>query len=438
MFWQITCTWYRNCLLISRGQGAFYMIDLNNIIQNLSAGADLPATIQEKDLADLLPDVHGDQTNLTEGIDPSSFVLLLANILSNIPVEQSANNDETSTDEASTIDDVSDVVTVRDDKDDELLSNSSSPHLIEQNSVIPMEHNVALTWIDSDNFQPPEQDNKSVSNKTELLSEVKNIPVQQNKLSDELLKTGGDVKNTSQNMNLKDTNTSEIELDESSFDDDLFIEQDVSEELNNDLYQKLKKLTIENAVVRPRDKVDEIENKPKADEMLLQNAQNTKAPSQQQGIPIQESRQNTEPPLIKTLDIPVDIRNSQWADKFSEQIVWLGHQGIKSAVIKIHPEDLGPLEISVKVVKDAASVNIISHNGHVRDIVDQALPRLREMMADQGLNLSEVHVGSGENSQGFTQQHNRRQDELLQNTEENIQLSPLTKKPPKGLIDFFA
>ncbi|WBV67690.1 flagellar hook-length control protein FliK [Legionella pneumophila] len=53
---------------------------------------------------------------------------------------------------------------------------------------------------------------------------------------------------------------------------------------------------------------------------------------------------------------------------------------------------MGPLEINVKVVKDNASVNISTHSVYVKEIVDQAIPRLREMMAQQGINLSEVHM----------------------------------------------
>ncbi len=46
------------------------------------------------------------------------------------------------------------------------------------------------------------------------------------------------------------------------------------------------------------------------------------------------------------------------------------------------------MEISVKMVKDSAVVTINSHSAQVRDSVDQAIPRLRDMMAEQGVNFS--------------------------------------------------
>lgn len=141
----------------------------------------------------------------------------------------------------------------------------------------------------------------------------------------------------------------------------------------------------------------------------------------------------------RVVEVPVNINHEQWADKFSEQIIWLGHHSVKSALIKIHPEDLGPVEISIKVVKDAASVNINTHNNYVKDIVDQALPRLREMMAEQGMNLSEVNVQSDANSRQYSQSKDESAAILNQESEQEIQgTTRLNRRPPKGLIDYFA
>jgi flagellar hook-length control protein FliK len=124
--------------------------------------------------------------------------------------------------------------------------------------------------------------------------------------------------------------------------------------------------------------------------------------------------------------------------------VWLGQNDIKSAVIKISPEELGPIEINVKVVKDNASVNIISHSAQVRDLVDQAIPRLRDMMAEQGLNLSDVQVNAEQRSNQFAQSGNSNNDQQHEATssasdaDDEIQLISSVKKGPKRLVDYFA
>lgn len=118
----------------------------------------------------------------------------------------------------------------------------------------------------------------------------------------------------------------------------------------------------------------------------------------------------------------------------------MGHQGVKSAVIKINPEDLGPLEISVKVVKESASVNVISPSSHVHEIVDQALPKLREMMAAQGLDLADVTYGTGTSadSRQSDQQNNGTNQTMTQDVDEGALVTSLKKRPSKGLIDYFA
>lgn len=141
----------------------------------------------------------------------------------------------------------------------------------------------------------------------------------------------------------------------------------------------------------------------------------------------------------QSLTIPMEIDKPEWSKQFSEHIIWLGQQEIKSAVIKIHPEDLGPLEINIKVVNDTATVNIITHNDHIRDIVDQSLPRLQAMMAEQGLNLSEVQIDSEANPRQFSQQNNKDQEQLTQPFEEEVGVTPLrSKERLKGLVDYFA
>ena len=141
----------------------------------------------------------------------------------------------------------------------------------------------------------------------------------------------------------------------------------------------------------------------------------------------------------KTLEIPTTLGSPQWADQFAEQVVWVGQSSSQSAVIKIHPEDLGPLEISVKVVDDLASVTITSHSSHVREMVDQAVPRLREMMAENGLSLVNTSIGSdGKSRQSQQQSGSSEQGGSGYVTDDKVLPSATPKKASKGLVDYFA
>ncbi|WP_019216723.1 flagellar hook-length control protein FliK [Legionella tunisiensis] len=116
-----------------------------------------------------------------------------------------------------------------------------------------------------------------------------------------------------------------------------------------------------------------------------------------------------------------------------------GPTKIKSATIKLNPPELGPLEVSIKVVKEAATVNITTHSVSVRDLIEQALPRLRDMMAEQGINLSQVNIESNSNHRQQSPQY----DEKIRfdhdiNDEQVLATTPLTGRIKKSLIDYFA
>ena len=94
-----------------------------------------------------------------------------------------------------------------------------------------------------------------------------------------------------------------------------------------------------------------------------------------------------------------------FAQGLGERLVMMADNGLQSARIKLYPEHLGPVDIRVQVDDDVAKVWFHAQHGQTREALEQALPRLREMFADQGLQLvrSEVadsgasfHDGTGQ------------------------------------------
>lgn len=140
----------------------------------------------------------------------------------------------------------------------------------------------------------------------------------------------------------------------------------------------------------------------------------------------------------KAIDLPQHLSNPEWSDDFNQQIIWLGQQKINNAVIKLNPQEFGPIEISIKMLNEETSISIMTHTTQVRDLVEQALPRLREMMTDQGLNLSQVTIESNENQrQSAKQQYEPLLNEAV-SVEEPVEETVSIVKTSKGIIDYFA
>lgn len=98
-----------------------------------------------------------------------------------------------------------------------------------------------------------------------------------------------------------------------------------------------------------------------------------------------------------------------WGNDFNQQITWLATQKHQIAELHLHPADLGPVEVILHISNDQStqvSAQFTSPHLAVREAIETALPRLREMMAENGITLGNTTVGAE-----TSQQHpNHQQD----------------------------
>lgn len=91
--------------------------------------------------------------------------------------------------------------------------------------------------------------------------------------------------------------------------------------------------------------------------------------------------------------VPVPVGKPGWSEAVVDKVMWFSAQQLSSAEIQLNPPELGPLQVRVSTHQDQTSVYFSSHHAAVRDALDQSLPRLREMMDNQGIQLLDVGVG---------------------------------------------
>ena len=86
------------------------------------------------------------------------------------------------------------------------------------------------------------------------------------------------------------------------------------------------------------------------------------------------------------------VGSSAWADELGTRLALMTERGHHSASLRLSPEHLGPLEVRIAVRDDQASVWFGAGNADTRAALEQALPRLRELFASQGLSLADAGV----------------------------------------------
>ncbi len=102
--------------------------------------------------------------------------------------------------------------------------------------------------------------------------------------------------------------------------------------------------------------------------------------------------QNTQPVRQTALALERPVGQPGWNQELGNRIIWMTGKSVDVAEIRLNPPHLGPLEVRINLNQDQASVAFTAQNSVVREAIEAAVPRLREMFSSQQLNLVNVDV----------------------------------------------
>ena len=82
----------------------------------------------------------------------------------------------------------------------------------------------------------------------------------------------------------------------------------------------------------------------------------------------------------------------QFSHELGERLLWLVREGLHEARLQLNPRDLGPIEVRLGISDGAGQVSFSAQHAGTAAAVQQSLPQLREMLAQQGLQLGQAEV----------------------------------------------
>ncbi len=91
-------------------------------------------------------------------------------------------------------------------------------------------------------------------------------------------------------------------------------------------------------------------------------------------------------------EVKTGVGKAGWNQSFNHQIMMMAGNGVQQAKIKLNPAHLGPVEVHIKLTKEMAVVNLSSVQTGTRDAIDGAIPRLKEMLNENGFSQVDVNV----------------------------------------------
>jgi flagellar hook-length control protein FliK len=141
------------------------------------------------------------------------------------------------------------------------------------------------------------------------------------------------------------------------------------------------------------------------------------------------------------------LGTAEWQQNVSQHITLFTRQGQQTAELKLHPENLGQVNITLKIDDNQAQIQMVSPHSHVRAALEAAIPTLRTQLADNGIQLSQSNVSSesfaGQQQSAFGQSSSQRSAEGRTNPSDNeetlsVPVSLQAQARGNGIVDTFA
>ncbi|EMQ3211363.1 flagellar hook length control protein FliK [Escherichia coli] len=134
----------------------------------------------------------------------------------------------------------------------------------------------------------------------------------------------------------------------------------------------------------------------------------TPSPVTADASPLITPHQTQPLPTVAAPVLSASLGSHEWQQSLSQHISLFTRQGQQSAELRLHPQDLGEVQISLKVDDNQAQIQMISPHQHVRAALEAALPVLRTQLAESGIQLGQSNI-SGESFSGQQQAASQQQ-----------------------------
>lgn len=149
-------------------------------------------------------------------------------------------------------------------------------------------------------------------------------------------------------------------------------------------------------------------------------------------------------------DKAVNIHKPEGQQQLNEKIRWMVNARNTMAEIRLDPPEMGSMQVRVNVAGDAASVSFVVQSQQAKDALADAMPKLRDMLSEQGIELGDAQVRKDNSSGNESGQQlakdgsrnhgdgNRGENDGLDEMDGARVIEQSVTRAAKGGIDFYA
>ncbi len=146
-------------------------------------------------------------------------------------------------------------------------------------------------------------------------------------------------------------------------------------------------------------------------------------------------------PAARELELRAHPSSPVWREGFAAQVNVLVGERVQSAEMRVHPPELGPIEIRIVTVDQQTNIVFTASHEDTRRAIEDAMPRLREVLAESGVNLDSTSVNSDRPSGDTHRQAHSDAGRTSSQAEPGVTETQIAMAPQRrleGLIDTFA
>jgi hypothetical protein len=103
---------------------------------------------------------------------------------------------------------------------------------------------------------------------------------------------------------------------------------------------------------------------------------------------------NAPPSAVATLvrQVADPVGSPGFATQVAGELAQLVHLGADRAQLHVHPTDMGPIDVTMRIQHGQVHVTMAAADPQTRAALEQSLPQLRDLLANQGLALANASV----------------------------------------------
>lgn len=83
-----------------------------------------------------------------------------------------------------------------------------------------------------------------------------------------------------------------------------------------------------------------------------------------------------------------------WQQSLGQQLACFTRNGVQHAELRLHPAELGSLQIRLQLKNEQAQLHFVSESHQVRAAIEAAVPHLRVSLAEAGIELGQSSIGA--------------------------------------------